>query len=217
MHVIPMTTILGLQFAFFLAGSIVIENVFALPGLGRLVYQAVIQRDIIVVRDYFTREEAARVMSWVVSVMALAPILAPVFGGLIATWADRDLSLAGRISYRDRERQLGSVLIDFKRPVAVIPSLAIHLDREVNNARSINAQTQLPPVLMRSDAAKPQEFRQLLLAQARQQFEHDYLVKVLRLTSGSVTEAALLAQRNRTDFYKLLTRHDLNPDQFKTR
>jgi len=41
-----------------------------------------------VVRDYYAREEAARVMSWVISVMALAPILAPVFGGLIATWAD---------------------------------------------------------------------------------------------------------------------------------
>jgi DHA1 family bicyclomycin/chloramphenicol resistance-like MFS transporter len=41
-----------------------------------------------VVRDYFTREEAARVMSWVISVMALAPILAPVLGGYIAKWAD---------------------------------------------------------------------------------------------------------------------------------
>mgnify|MGYP003626920201 CR=1 FL=1 len=41
-----------------------------------------------VVRDYFTREEAARVMSWVISVMSLAPILAPVLGGLIVTWAD---------------------------------------------------------------------------------------------------------------------------------
>lgn len=48
---VPMTTILGLQFAFLLAGSIVVENVFALPGLGRLVYQAVTQRDIVVVRD----------------------------------------------------------------------------------------------------------------------------------------------------------------------
>jgi peptide/nickel transport system permease protein len=48
---IPMTTILGLQFAFLLAGSIVVENVFALPGLGRLIFQAVSQRDIVVVRD----------------------------------------------------------------------------------------------------------------------------------------------------------------------
>jgi two-component system response regulator GlrR len=53
------------------------------------------------------------------------------------------------------------------------------------------------------------------LSQARQQFEHDYLVKVLRLTSGSVAEAALLAQRNRTDFYKLLKRHKINPESFK--
>jgi two-component system, NtrC family, response regulator GlrR len=53
------------------------------------------------------------------------------------------------------------------------------------------------------------------LSQARQQFEHDYLVKVLRLTSGSVAEAALLAQRNRTDFYKLLKRHSINPESFK--
>ncbi|MBO6782614.1 MAG: ABC transporter permease [Alphaproteobacteria bacterium] len=48
---IPMTTILGLQFAFLLAGSIVVENVFALPGLGRLIFQAVSQRDLVVVRD----------------------------------------------------------------------------------------------------------------------------------------------------------------------
>ena len=53
------------------------------------------------------------------------------------------------------------------------------------------------------------------LSQARQQFEHDYLVKVLRLTSGSVAEAALLSQRNRTDFYKLLKRHHINPERFK--
>tara|TARA_R110001599_G_scaffold353527_1_gene593614 strand:+ start:58638 stop:59975 length:1338 start_codon:yes stop_codon:yes gene_type:complete len=53
------------------------------------------------------------------------------------------------------------------------------------------------------------------LSQARQQFEHDYLVKVLRLTNGSVAEAALLAQRNRTDFYKLLKRHSINPEMFK--
>ena len=54
------------------------------------------------------------------------------------------------------------------------------------------------------------------LSQARHQFEHDYLVKVLRLTSGSVAEAALLAQRNRTDFYKLLKRHNINADRFKS-
>ncbi|MBZ3692639.1 ABC transporter permease [Phyllobacterium calauticae] len=47
---IPVLTILGLQFAFLLAGTIIIENVFYLPGLGRLVFQAITQRDLIVVQ-----------------------------------------------------------------------------------------------------------------------------------------------------------------------
>ena len=46
---IPVLTIIGLQFAFLLAGTIIIENVFYLPGLGRLVFQAITQRDLIVV------------------------------------------------------------------------------------------------------------------------------------------------------------------------
>lgn len=46
---IPVLTIMGLQFAFLLAGTIIIENVFYLPGLGRLAFQAITQRDLIVV------------------------------------------------------------------------------------------------------------------------------------------------------------------------
>jgi len=53
------------------------------------------------------------------------------------------------------------------------------------------------------------------LNQARQQFEHDYLIKLLKITNGSVTDAAKLAQRNRTDFYKLLKRHHIQPALFK--
>lgn len=48
---IPVVTIMGLQFSFLLAGTIIIENVFYLPGLGRLIFQAISQRDLIVVRD----------------------------------------------------------------------------------------------------------------------------------------------------------------------
>lgn len=48
---IPVLTIIGLQFAFLLAGGIIIEQVFALPGLGRLVFQAISQRDLIVVES----------------------------------------------------------------------------------------------------------------------------------------------------------------------
>ncbi len=48
---IPVVTIMGLQFSFLLAGTIIIENVFYLPGLGRLMFQAIAQRDLVVVKD----------------------------------------------------------------------------------------------------------------------------------------------------------------------
>jgi two-component system response regulator GlrR len=53
------------------------------------------------------------------------------------------------------------------------------------------------------------------LDEARRAFEHDYLVRLLRATEGNVTQAARMAQRNRTEFYKLLQRHDLSPALFK--
>ena len=52
---------------------------------------------------------------------------------------------------------------------------------------------------------------------ARDEFTRNYLSQILQITMGNVSQAARLAKRNRTDFYKLLSRHDLNPDTFKTR
>ena len=52
---------------------------------------------------------------------------------------------------------------------------------------------------------------------ARDEFTRNYLSQILQITVGNVSQAARLAKRNRTDFYKLLARHDLNPDSFKTR
>ena len=84
-----------------------------------------------------------------------------VYGGaLLNPWFDRDLSIAGRLVYRNKQQQLKQTLVDFKRPVAVIPSLAIHLDRKANSDRTVNAQTDLPPLLMMSD--KSESFRTLL-------------------------------------------------------
>ncbi|MBI4989628.1 MAG: sigma 54-interacting transcriptional regulator [Rhodocyclales bacterium] len=54
------------------------------------------------------------------------------------------------------------------------------------------------------------------LDEARRAFEHDYLLRLLRATEGNVTQAARMAQRNRTEFYKLLQRHDLSPALFKS-
>ncbi|WP_459873532.1 two-component system response regulator GlrR [Halomonas shantousis] len=52
-------------------------------------------------------------------------------------------------------------------------------------------------------------------AEARAGFERSYLIKVLKITEGNVTQAARIAGRNRTDFYKLLARHELEPGAFK--
>ena len=76
-------------------------------------------------------------------------LVVEVYGGpLLATWFDRDLSLAGRITWLDTTGALQTGLVNFKRPVAVIPSLAIHLDREANKKKSINKQTDLVPLLL---------------------------------------------------------------------
>ncbi len=54
------------------------------------------------------------------------------------------------------------------------------------------------------------------LDEAKRAFERDYLVRILKITQGNVTQAARLAQRNRTEFYKLLERHGLAPGTFKS-
>lgn len=53
------------------------------------------------------------------------------------------------------------------------------------------------------------------LDEAKRAFERDYLVRILKITQGNVAQAAKLAQRNRTEFYKLLERHRLEPGMFK--
>lgn len=92
-----------------------------------------------------------------------------VYGGaLLNPWFDRDLSLAGRINYLDEDGDLCSTLVNFEKPIAIIPSLAIHLDREANENRKVNAQTDIPPVLLKlpnttsKDDKKP-SFRDILL------------------------------------------------------
>lgn len=53
------------------------------------------------------------------------------------------------------------------------------------------------------------------LAQAQTDFERNYLVELLQMTGGNVTQAARLARRNRTEFYRLLHRHELEPQVFR--
>ncbi|HHD63141.1 MAG TPA: response regulator [Desulfobulbaceae bacterium] len=65
------------------------------------------------------------------------------------------------------------------------------------------------------DAIKQHQSKILPLAEARRQFEQKYLIQLLQTTRGNVSQAARIAHRNRTDFYKLLNRHHIVPSLFK--
>ena len=65
------------------------------------------------------------------------------------------------------------------------------------------------------DAIKQHQKKILPLSEARRQFEQQYLIQLLQTTQGNVSQAARLAQRNRTDFYKLLNRHHIVPSLYK--
>ena len=51
--------------------------------------------------------------------------------------------------------------------------------------------------------------------EAREEFTRNYLIQLLQITEGNVSQAARLAKRNRTDFYKLLAKHGVEPERFK--
>ena len=65
------------------------------------------------------------------------------------------------------------------------------------------------------DAMHKEEEQLVSFEEARKRFEREYLVRVLKITSGNVTQAARLSKRNRTEFYKLLQRHQLDAAAFK--
>lgn len=80
---IPVLTILGLQFSFLLAGGIIIESIFSLPGLGRLVFQAIAQRDLIVVKS-------------IVTLLVLAVVIITFLVDLAYAWVDPRLREGGK-------------------------------------------------------------------------------------------------------------------------
>jgi len=105
-----------------------------------------------------------------------------VYGGaLLNPWFDRDLSLAGRVSFVNSSGELVSRLIDFRRPIAIIPSLAIHLDREANKNRSINPQTDILPLIAGLPKSDDLSFdwSQFLANQVSEQYPEDGSVRVL--------------------------------------
>ncbi len=77
------------------------------------------------------------------------------------------------------------------------------------------ATTQVIPVNLVQKALQEGSNSVVPLDVARQQFEFNYLINILKTTEGNVTQAARLAQRNRTEFYRLLDRHNIQASTFK--
>lgn len=103
-----------------------------------------------------------------------------VYGGtLLTTWYDRELSIAGRVSYLTEEDRIHHVLVNFKKPVAIIPSLAIHLDREANTKKSVNPQNDLPPVLLTGADDHHSDFRKILSAQIKKEHKLSDIKEIL--------------------------------------
>ena len=103
-----------------------------------------------------------------------------VYGGaLLNPWFDRDLSLAGRVNYLDSDGEIGQVLVNFENPIAVIPSLAIHLDREANENRTVNAQKDIPPILLKMPNEDKPDFKEIILQLMNSQISDCDAVEVL--------------------------------------
>ena len=79
------------------------------------------------------------------------------------------------------------------------------------------AQTPIMPVELVQQALGGTTGRLTSFDEARDEFTRSYLSQILQVTGGNVSQAARLAKRNRTDFYKLLGRHQLVPEDFKNR
>ena len=79
------------------------------------------------------------------------------------------------------------------------------------------ATTPIIPVSLAQQAIQHQQAEFASFEDARRRFEREYLTQLLKITEGNVTQAARLAKRNRTEFYKLLGRHQLDPKLFKSK
>ncbi len=103
-----------------------------------------------------------------------------VYGGsLLGSWFDRDLSLAGRVVCEMADGTLKVLLIDFNRPLLIIPSIAIHFNRDANTNNSIDRQKHLPPIIAQSVENKLPDLGSLLLNQLRQEHPKDTIQEIL--------------------------------------
>ncbi|MDI1230222.1 MAG: M18 family aminopeptidase [Methylobacter sp.] len=102
------------------------------------------------------------------SVDGLLRLGVEIYGGpILATFTDRDLSLAGRMSYKNDQGDIASLLVKFDQPLLRLPNLAIHMNRTVNeDGLKLQKQTELPLILSAlTEEQLPQAYFSALLQQ----------------------------------------------------
>jgi two-component system response regulator GlrR len=119
--------------------------------------------------------------------------LAPRYGRDKAAFAPEALELLVKAKWPGNVRQLFNVV---EQSIALCP-------------------TEIIPQSFVEQAIQVEMHEMTSFEDARKRFERDYLTRILKLTKGSVTQAAKLARRNRTEFYKLLQRHGIEAAVFK--
>ena len=119
--------------------------------------------------------------------------LAPRYGREKASFSPEALGLLVKAKWPGNVRQLYNVV---EQSIALCP-------------------TEVMPQAFVEQAIQVEMHEMTSFEDARKRFERDYLTRILKLTKGSVTQAAKLARRNRTEFYKLLQRHGIEASLFK--
>jgi aspartyl aminopeptidase len=103
-----------------------------------------------------------------------------VYGGcLFHPWLDRDLCLAGRVCFHDKLTGLRMQLVDFRKPMLTIPSLALHFDRDANQGKAINAQQHLVPLLATCADHECVDFFTLLKEQIEREHQECQVTEIL--------------------------------------
>jgi len=120
--------------------------------------------------------------------------LAPRYGREKSAFAPEALELLVKAKWPGNVRQLYNVV---EQSIALCP-------------------TEIIPHTFVEQAIQVEMHEMTSFEDARKRFERDYLTRILKLTHGSVTQAARLARRNRTEFYKLLQRHGIEAAVFKS-
>ncbi len=120
--------------------------------------------------------------------------LAPRYGREKAAFSPEALELLVKAKWPGNVRQLYNVV---EQSIALCP-------------------TEIIPQAFVEQAIQVEMHEMTSFEDARRRFERDYLTRILKLTHGSVTQAARLARRNRTEFYKLLQRHGIEAAVFKS-